>query len=165
MKLPGEQIKELRKAARNIQGKLDEMRQVSDMLSEAADTIEGLREIVVSQNGKGIWARKTFEPILYEREQIEALKTKWKANNGSVCDTCRRMTCEYRADDIATCGLPKTETNWERLFGTPERAARTLEDACFYCDGKLACEDCVLGKMRGFRDSENEVAEWLRGDA
>ena len=54
MSMLGEQIKELREAARNIQGKLgrclygrkdvDEMQQVRGMLFEAADTIEGLRD-------------------------------------------------------------------------------------------------------------------------
>lgn len=52
MSMLGEQIKELRKAAFNIQGKLgrcryrrkdvDEMQQISGMLFEAADTIESL---------------------------------------------------------------------------------------------------------------------------
>ena len=63
-----------------------------------------------------------------------------------ICDTCRRTTCEYRADDIAVCGLPKTDTNWERLFGTPERAARTLEefelDQLNWCRGTEYCESC-----------------------
>ena len=53
MSMLGEQIKELREAARNIQGNLgrclyrrkdvDEMQRVSGMLFEAADTIENLR--------------------------------------------------------------------------------------------------------------------------
>ena len=53
MSMLGVQIKELREAARNIQGKLgrclyrrkdvDEMQQVSGMLFEAANTIESLR--------------------------------------------------------------------------------------------------------------------------
>ena len=64
-----------------------------------------------------------------------------------ICDECMRTTCEYRADDIAVCGLPKTETNWERLFGTPERAARTLAgmdvDACNWCVNSSGNpEDC-----------------------
>ena len=54
MSMLGEQVKELREAARNIQGNLgrclyrrkdvDEMQQVSGMLFEAADTIESLRD-------------------------------------------------------------------------------------------------------------------------
>ena len=54
MSMLNEQIKELREAARNIQGKLgrclyrrkdvDEMQKVSGLLFEAADTIESLRD-------------------------------------------------------------------------------------------------------------------------
>ena len=54
MSMLGSQINELRKAARNIQGKLgrclyrrkdvDEMQQVSGMLFEAANTIESLQD-------------------------------------------------------------------------------------------------------------------------
>ena len=60
MSMLDEQIKELREAARNIQGNLgrclyrrkdvDEMQQVSGMLFEAADTIEGLRDRMQSVN-------------------------------------------------------------------------------------------------------------------
>lgn len=59
MSMLGEQIKELREAARNIQGNLgrclyrrkdvDEIQQVSGMLFEAADTIEDLRDRLQNQ--------------------------------------------------------------------------------------------------------------------
>lgn len=74
----------------------------------------------------------------------------------------------YKQEDIPITDyvyVRAKESNYEKLFGTPERAARTLEEACFYCDGKLACDDCVLGKLRGFRNTEDEVEEWLRGDS
>ena len=76
-----------------------------------------------------------------------------------ICDTCRRTTCEYRADDIAVCGLPKTETNWERLFGMPERAAVTLVRTS---DERAVC------KLPTWTASSNDYEawlEWLRGDA
>lgn len=77
-----------------------------------------------------------------------------------ICDTCKRTTCEYRADDIAVCGLPKTETNWERLFGTPERAAQTLADICDDCDLCNGCPaDCES------HDCYDALLEWLRSDA
>jgi len=84
-----------------------------------------------------------------------------------ICDTCRRTTCEYRADDIAVCGLPKTETNWERLFGTPERAARTMARMCMCAEH---CEACPLFDQ-GLPHCERDVPDigsiefWLRGDA
>lgn len=78
-----------------------------------------------------------------------------------ICDMCRRTTCEYRADDIAVCGLPKSETNWERLFGTPERAARTLGD---YCYNMVSCSECGI-RCEGKRfEGGDAILEWLRGD-
>ena len=85
-----------------------------------------------------------------------------------ICDTCRRTTCEYRADDIAVCGLPKTETNWERLFGTPERAARTLARMCAIGDG--SCAGCPMYKanlehcISRYTHLES-IVEWLKGVA
>lgn len=81
-----------------------------------------------------------------------------------ICDTCKRTTCEYRADDIAVCGLPKTETNWERLFGTPERAARTLIDICDNC-GQNECSGCQVYELTsGGEVDYDALLEWLRGD-
>ena len=69
MSMLGEQIKELREAARNIQGKLgrclyrrkdvDEMQQVSGMLFEAANTIESLRNTLQELQGVGGESRYT----------------------------------------------------------------------------------------------------------
>lgn len=81
-----------------------------------------------------------------------------------ICDTCKRTTCEYRADDIAVCGLPKTETNWERLFGTPERAARTLIDICDNC-GQNECSGCQVHELTSGGDlGYDALLEWLGGD-
>lgn len=81
-----------------------------------------------------------------------------------ICDTCRRTTCEYRADDIAVCGLPKTETNWHQLFGTPERAARTLVDSC-NDDYDYGCGGCPVKRVNCKCGDYNAILEWLRGDA
>ena len=91
-----------------------------------------------------------------------------------ICDTCKRTTCEYRADDIAVCGLPKTETNWERLFGTPERTARTLANVCQFTHGGELCDRCqcyLFGdcdrtlRLMSERTIYDALLEWLRGDA
>ena len=88
-----------------------------------------------------------------------------------ICDTCKRTTCEYRADDIAVCGLPKTETNWERLFGTP---ARTLANVCQFTHGGELCDRCqcyLFGdcdrtlRLMSERTIYDALLEWLRGDA
>jgi len=87
-----------------------------------------------------------------------------------ICDTCRRTTCEYRADDIAVCGLPKTETNWERLFGTPERAAQTMMKIFAMCNKPtIYCAKCPLSKAPacyGNDDGDYDAfLEWMRGDS
>ena len=91
-----------------------------------------------------------------------------------ICDTCKRTTCEYRADDIAVCGLPKTETNWERLFGTPERTARTLANVCQFTHGGELCDRCqcyLFGdcdrtlRLMSERRIYDALLEWLKGDA
>ena len=63
-----------------------------------------------------------------------------------ICDKCRREPCRMRMDSIKMCDLYECgETNWERLFGTPERAAQTLFDF-----GSDVDYDALL--------------EWLKGD-
>lgn len=62
-------------------------------------------------------------------------------------------------------------TNYEELFGTPERAASTLALCCFG-ETSDACETCVFddcdGRLRysgSFETVSNTMLEWLRGDA
>jgi hypothetical protein len=81
-----------------------------------------------------------------------------------ICDTCRRKTCEYRADDIAVCGLPKTETNWERLFGTPERAAETLKRMCVSMESCTYCPLYAAGVDFCESNEGDGVAEWLESE-
>lgn len=55
-------------------------------------------------------------------------------------------------------------TNYERLFGTPERAARTLEHGkvlCEWCD-KQTCSTSG-GECRIF--DYDALLKWLRSDA
>lgn len=65
----------------------------------------------------------------------------------------------------------RDESNYERLFGTPERAARTLgvyfiED----CSG-VKCGDCPFYGEGDYlnciiaRRNDDALLEWLRGDA
>ena len=56
-------------------------------------------------------------------------------------------------------------TRWHELFGTPERAARTLAKACGECDDNLPCDECPLATIIDFNVYELDLFEWLRGDA
>jgi hypothetical protein len=76
---------------------------------------------------------------------------------------------EFRAESLIRL-LEKYEgahgTRWHELFGTPERAARTVLslDYCYEdCDKCPAFEICGLHSK--FGRTVYEMAEWLRGDA
>ena len=82
-----------------------------------------------------------------------------------ICDTCRRKRpCPAEGEGLRRCDLYVSgETRYERLFGTPERAARTLQPdsmSCKYCLLKDYCKDgiCLI-------DDYDALLEWLRGDA
>ena len=57
------------------------------------------------------------------------------------------------------------KSRWAELFGTPERAARTLARACGECDEDLPCCECPLYPIVGRNVYEPELLEWLEGDA
>lgn len=85
-----------------------------------------------------------------------------------ICDTCRREPCHMRFDGCKTCDVYEGgETRYEQLFGTPERAARTLARMC---QGVNTCATCPLFGA-ALNHCENDytdfasIAEWLRGDA
>lgn len=65
-----------------------------------------------------------------------------------------------------TCRIAEgrmSESNYEKLFGTPERAAWTLAKACGECDEDLPCYECPLYPIVGNNVYEPEILEWLRG--
>lgn len=62
-------------------------------------------------------------------------------------------------------------TRWHELFGTPERAARTLERSCHLMyrlkvDGFTSCVGCPVYDEDADVDDccYDELLEWLRGD-
>lgn len=70
--------------------------------------------------------------------------------------------CEPIVDYVYTLNGGDDKSRWAQLFGTPERAAKTIADACGeseYCGGCPAVEAyCHNGDY-------DELLEWLRGDA
>ena len=59
------------------------------------------------------------------------------------------------------------ESNYERLFGTPERATRTLtHNAPSTCDECVLVDICEIGMpAKCMVDDRDALLEWLRGDA
>lgn len=62
--------------------------------------------------------------------------------------------------------LRDANTRWHDLFGTPERAARTLSEM-WPCTvyAHLKCGKCVLNGACANRDSLDALLEWLRGES
>lgn len=89
-----------------------------------------------------------------------------------ICDTCKREPCHMRFDGCKTYDVYEGgETRYEKLFGTPERAAEYFAMQCFGSDGSLCyyCpfDDCDenLRNMGTYPSVHDMMLEWLRGDA
>ena len=90
-----------------------------------------------------------------------------------LCDTCKiKSRCISPEGGLLACPLYEQDrkSRWFELFGTPERAARTLEefelDQINWCHGTDGCEKCPYEFDRygcclpdGF-----SLLEWLRGE-
>lgn len=70
--------------------------------------------------------------------------------------------------------LRDADTRWQDLFGTPERAARTLANVCRFTHGGELCDRCQCYifdgcdrtlRLMSERSIYDALLEWLRGDA
>lgn len=92
-----------------------------------------------------------------------------------ICDTCKRSNvCRKPLDGMDSCRLYVSgkESNYQRLFGTPERAAETLAAIETCCNIDWDCDKCPLDGVMpscvfcGADESfKSATIEWLRGDA
>lgn len=61
-------------------------------------------------------------------------------------------------------GISGKESNYQKLFGTPEKTARTLAsicESCMYGD----CATCGVPKWADYSKDYDALLEWLRSDA
>ena len=90
-----------------------------------------------------------------------------------ICDTCKRDECYMQHDGDESCPLyiKGEPSNYKKLFGTPERAAQTLEklhvDLADWCGVFDDCHNCMFGQVDGKRvtcwEPENfSLVEWLK---
>ena len=79
------------------------------------------------------------------------------------CDPCAFEECQSRGHFVVSCPsfVPKPDSNYDRLFGTPERAAQLIVDNCEYLD---YCGQCWI-RAANCDGKYSTVLEWLRGDA
>ena len=82
----------------------------------------------------------------------------WAYNDDTMCVSMGYFTPEQAI--AATLGS-NGKSRYTELFGTPERAARTLES--IKC-GDTFCDECPIAEPCGACDVD-VMLEWLRGDA
>lgn len=90
-----------------------------------------------------------------------------------ICDTCKRKPCPAEGEGLRFCDFRESgETRWERLFGTPERAAKTMMNKQLTYDVLDQCDTCLYQTDECFEpsgkcamQSYDALLEWLRGDA
>ena len=86
-----------------------------------------------------------------------------------ICSTCETAGCPWRSDMVFDCShyTPKSETNYERLFGTPERTARMLtHNVPSTCDECVLIDICDIGMPATcMADDYDALLEWLRGES
>ena len=56
-------------------------------------------------------------------------------------------------------------TRWHELFGTPERAARTIANACSYDGSFERCGGCPASEIKCDCGGYDALLEWLRGES
>ena len=79
-------------------------------------------------------------------------------------------TIEGLRRQVAKCQIAELKADYDtsrysELFGTPERAARTLIDACDNC-GQNDCSGCQVFELTHGGDMDYDtLLEWLKGGA
>lgn len=86
----------------------------------------------------------------------------------AIADACLRTTIKPEEVETACAAYVRVKsgkrTNYERYFGTPEKAAETLAGIAKRCDemdcNAAVCNDCPLGRVSC--SSPACVLEWLQ---
>lgn len=104
-----------------------------------------------------------------EVAHLVAFREEGEAMSG-ICDICKRSECSERQDGAWNCDKylsyaskdTRYKSNYTVLFGTPERAARTLSEH------DTSCRDCLLGAYCGeecLTEEEPKLLKWLEQEA
>ena len=110
-----------------------------------------------------------------------AYEIEWSTPDGRHCSamywkptfTVLMSGCTPEQAIAATLG-GDGNSRWHELFGTPERAARTLTNVCQFTHGGELCDRCQcylfddcdgMLRLRSEQSIYDALLEWLRGDA
>ncbi len=83
-----------------------------------------------------------------------------------ICDTCSLSKgCRKPIGGVDSCRryVMRKESNYEKLFGTPERAARTLSITAKCFKPVTACRDCMYKSYCNTQCDYNALLELLGG--
>jgi len=73
------------------------------------------------------------------------------------------LDCDQAANEITRLRqLEQDGTRWHDLFGTPEKAARTLRGFCEQCRYG-DCVECGVPEWADYTHDYDELLEWLEG--
>ena len=84
-----------------------------------------------------------------------------------IQDEVDQAALDKAAATLAKFGYVKADgkSRWFELFGTPERAARTLCDVVSCVETANDCDACEFSSLCARTDDYDALLEWLRGDA
>ncbi len=78
-------------------------------------------------------------------------------------ELCERGDFDSVTEAVRWLIRERDKSRWAELFGTPERAARTIAMMTDKCSDRVhGCDGCMLFDVC---DDEANILEWLRGDA
>lgn len=177
---------ELREAADTIDSLLDRLHS----LQQKVEDLEGmLRELppegkcamllVKQVGGEYIWGCELYDFASYCLVDSEAdTYTGMMLNDPfgradfadklTMAKELRRMAASLEAQGDVLGIMPNDGSRWHELFGTPERAVKTVV-YMFGCKDFMpwvACKECpILGACELRHCDHDALLEWLRGDA
>jgi len=133
-------------------------------MCEAASTIEALSAKLKDGKGAGI---KTCHIEGYD----DGIDENCDGDLYSYGPPTWFLSCGHQGEGIdapdfcPVCGaaVVDSETNWERLFSTPEKAARTLVDSC-NDDYDYGCGGCPVARVNCKCGDYDALLGWLRGE-
>jgi hypothetical protein len=119
-----------------------------------------LREMAVNLSVSGVCTDdlpKLYAMLREAADTIESLRDRLHESYGQVPE---QGECENDCER-------ESYSRWNQLFGTPERAARTLAVGDRHADcGECAIyEACYSSDMGCLVEEPDALLEWLRGDA
>lgn len=120
-------------------------------MREAADTIENLRD-------------RLQESERHNRINLEVMGEMHHPEIVDLMQECHATQANYEHCKYSTNRGWRDTSRYSELFGTPERAARTLHSFCkdCFCGD---CSTCGLPDWADYRHDYDALLEWLRGDA